>query len=154
MGSCCKGWGDRSSECLELEVLRFGATREEMRDALRTIQQSDPSFASHELLVSVELIGPKGPRCAPGKCGPLPYESFGNELTPPSTATARRFPTGPPSKQGPACQHDGECTLDGCSCAHWTVAGVTCAGGGWLGMETSLCGCFESRCTLFFEETD
>jgi hypothetical protein len=148
MGSCCEGWEEHSSECLELGVRRFGANRPELRDALRTIQLSDPKFADRELQVSVELMGRHGPRCAPGKCGPLPYRSLGHEQTPPATSTAARVPIGN-QMESAACQHDGECLVSGCWCVHWTAGDISCAGVGGGEEEKSFCGCVDSRCALF-----
>jgi hypothetical protein len=113
------------------------------------IKQFDPKFADHEVLVSVEIEGPAGPRCAPGECGPIPYESLGTEQTPPAKSTEGRLLFEPPDERGPDCKHDGECVRNGCSCAHWTIAGESCAGVGGTGREENFCGCVESRCALF-----
>lgn len=147
--ACCEGWGETSSECLGLGVLRFGATRDELTDALRAIQRSDPVAARHELLITVKVSGPAGPRCSPGQCGPIPFLSLGTERTPPAKSTAGRVLVEPPSTDGPDCRPDGECLPSGCTCMHWKAGGQACAGVGSV-RDTSFCGSVESRCALFF----
>lgn len=154
VASCCEGWEGPSSECISLEVQRFAATRDELRATLREIQQSDPSYADHELLISVKLVGPTGPRCPKGKCGPVPYDGLGKEQTPPAPSSGRLVLDRVRMQNEPACQDDGECVPTGCLCEHWMAAGATSC---YLDGEIDpvdpggpkLCGCVDSRCAKF-----
>ncbi|HKP58662.1 MAG TPA: hypothetical protein VJV78_18205 [Polyangiales bacterium] len=157
VGACCEGsWPVHSMDCLSLDMQRRGANGDELRRAVRKLeegvrrlQRADPAAARHDIPVSIRVEGLSGPRCTKGSaCGPLEYEPRPGSNTPVPRGERKVIPG--TAAKGPACEHDGECVPGCAACEHWTTAGLACAGVGRADLEQSFCGCVEKRCTLFF----
>ncbi|MCA9688117.1 MAG: hypothetical protein KC636_00805 [Myxococcales bacterium] len=109
------------------------------------------------VVILVTLVGLTAPRCAPGDagCGPIRFELPANECRPhdpsaPRTTVSLTEPHYPPYEEG-ACEHDGDCFLNGCGqyCHSWTTPGFgsTCEGS----VSCAFCGCVAGRCRWFTE---